>query len=325
MQTCIKLLRRKAVSRRLFFLGGASYDWSMSTTSKSPKAVLVAAHAVAAEAIPAYAHRFSPKSYTQHQVFACLVLKAFLKTDYRGVTALLADCPDLRAVIGRRRTPHYTTLQKASKRLLSAEATTPLLDATVKRFMARRRRVGLAAADATGFETRHVSPYFLRRAGREGKRTKRYTRYPKLDILTSCRDHLILAACVGQGPGADVTNFPKLIRQAARRVRVVRAAADAGYDSEENHRLAREEYKIRTAIPPTRGRRPAGLPTGKYRRLMKQRFPRRMYRQRWQVEAVFRSMKRRQGSAVHGRSYWARCRDLWLMVLTHNIMLERRP
>jgi len=297
----------------------------MSTTSKSPKAVLLAAQAVAAEAIPAYAHRFSPKSYTQHQVFACLVLKAFLKTDYRGVTALLADCPDLRATIGLRRTPHYTTLQKAAKRLLASEATTPLLDATVRRFLARRRRVGLAAADATGFETRHVSPSFLRRAGRDGKRTRRYTRFPKLDVLVSCRDHLILAACVGQGPRPDVTNWPKLMRSAVRRVRLSRAVADAGYDSEANHKLARDEWGIRTAIPPTRGRPSASLPTGKYRRQMKQRFPRRMYRQRWQVETVFSSMKRRQGSAVSGHSYWSQCRDLWLAVLTHNIMLERQP
>lgn len=296
----------------------------MSTTSKSPKAVLTTALAVAAEAIPPYAHRFSPKSYTQHQVFACLVLKASLKTDYRGVTALLADCPDLRAVIGLRRTPHYTTLQKASKRLLSAQATTPLLDATVKRFLARRRRVGIAAADATGFESRQVSPYFLRRTGRDGMRTGRYTRYPKLDIVVSCRDHLILAAHASLGPRADVACWAGLVRSAARRVRLGWLVADAGYDSEASHELAREDLGVRTAIPPTRGRRSSNLPTGRYRRLMKQRFPRRRYRQRWQVETTFSSMKRRLGSAVRGRSYWARCRDLWLAVLTHNIMLERR-
>ena len=103
-----------------------------------------------------------------------------------------------------------------------------------------------------------------------------------------------------------------------------RVAADAGYDSEENHRLAREDLMTRTAISPTRGRRSANLPTGRYRRLMKQRFPQRIYHQRWQVETVFNSMKCRQKSAVHVWSYWAKCRDLWLGVLTHNVMLKRR-
>ena len=293
----------------------------MATTSKSPRKILIEAHAVAAAAIPAYAHRFSPKVFTRHQVFACLVLKAALKLDYRGVAALLGDCPELRAAIGMRRAPHFTTLQKAAATLLAAEATTPLLDATVARSMGRRRRVGTVAADGTGFESRHVSAHSLKRTGREGMRTRRHTRYPKLDIVCDCATHLILSASAGQGPKPEVAGFPKLVRAAARRARITRLAADAGFDSEPNHALARDELKIRTTIPPTRGRPSQAPPTGRYRRLMKRRFNRRVYRRRWQVETVFSSMKRRQGSAARGRSYWARCRDLWLAVLTHNIML----
>jgi len=32
-------------------------------------------------------------------------------------------------------------------------------------------------------------------------------------------------------------------------------------------------------------------------------------------------LKRRLGSAVHGRSYWSQRRDLLLMAITYNIML----
>ena len=32
-------------------------------------------------------------------------------------------------------------------------------------------------------------------------------------------------------------------------------------------------------------------------------------------------LKRRQGSHTSGRSHYSRCRDLYLMVLTHNAML----
>ena len=32
-------------------------------------------------------------------------------------------------------------------------------------------------------------------------------------------------------------------------------------------------------------------------------------------------IKRRQGNHVHGRTYQSQCRDLRLMVLTHNIMI----
>ncbi len=60
---------------------------------------------------PAYSHRFSPKKFTQHQLFACLVLKEFLKTDYRGLADILADCDSLRAAIELEHVPHFTTVQ----------------------------------------------------------------------------------------------------------------------------------------------------------------------------------------------------------------------
>jgi len=36
---------------------------------------------------------------------------------------------------------------------------------------------------------------------------------------------------------------------------------------------------------------------------------------------VMSMIKRRQGSHVHGRTYHSQCRDLRLMVLTHNLMI----
>jgi hypothetical protein len=45
--------------------------------------------------LPAFSHRFSPQKFTQSQLFACLVLREVLKTDYRGLTDFLRDCPDL--------------------------------------------------------------------------------------------------------------------------------------------------------------------------------------------------------------------------------------
>ena len=123
---------------------------NMSTTSKSPRKVALVALAVAKNALPAYAHRFSPKKFTQHQLFACLVLKAFFKTDYRGIEAMLKDLPDLRKAIGLQTIPYFTTLQKAARRMLISVSANRLLDATIGLAMKRRRGVGLAAVDSSG-------------------------------------------------------------------------------------------------------------------------------------------------------------------------------
>lgn len=104
----------------------------MYTTSKSPRKVLLAALAVARESsLPLYANQYSPKKFTQHQLFAILVLKEFLRCDYRKIAALLSDCPDLCSVIGLTVVPHYTTLQKAARRLLTTPRARSLLDATL--------------------------------------------------------------------------------------------------------------------------------------------------------------------------------------------------
>ena len=104
----------------------------MYKTTKSPRKVLLVAHAVAIEAFAAYSHLFSPKKFTQHQLFAVLVLKEFMRCDYRKVAELLEECPDLREVIGLESVPHYTTIQKASKRLLKLSSAKSLLESTVK-------------------------------------------------------------------------------------------------------------------------------------------------------------------------------------------------
>ena len=99
--------------------------------TKSPRRVVQAALRLARETLPLYSSRYSRKDFTQHQLFALLALKAFHKTDYRGVMALVADSSDLRNDLGLTRLPHYSTLNYAEQRLLkrgtsSSSFTAPL-------------------------------------------------------------------------------------------------------------------------------------------------------------------------------------------------------
>jgi hypothetical protein len=92
----------------------------MNTTrpmTKSPRAVAREALRLAQEALPAYSSKFSRKDYTQHQLFALLALKAFLKTDYRGVVQHLADFAELRQDLGLSKVPDHSTLCYAAGRL----------------------------------------------------------------------------------------------------------------------------------------------------------------------------------------------------------------
>jgi hypothetical protein len=305
------------------------------TTSKSPRKVATEALAVGEKVFPRFAHRYAPKVYTQPQLFTCLVLKSFFKTDYRGISAILADDQGLRQLIGLKDTPHWTTLQKASKRLLRLPLVRELLDSSVARFMGRRKRVATAAVDSTGFDAGHASRYYVRRRAKgqdkseKPRQNTRYKRFAKLGVVVDCASHLILAAEAGRGPRPDVDRFVPLLEQALGRVRIDKSLADAGYDSEPNHRYARHQRGVRSYMPATHGRRPKNgkLLSGHWRRLMACKLADWLgrfiagYGQRWQVETVMSMLKRRQGPSVNGRSHWSRCRDLMLMVVTHNIMI----
>jgi hypothetical protein len=288
--------------------------------------VLLAALATAECALPLYSHRYSPKKFTQHQLFACLVLKSFLKTDYRGLAAHLADCPSLLEVLKLGAVPHYTTLQKASCRLLAAEPARRLLDATVREHMGRKRRVRRAAIDSTGLESSAASGYFIRRRERVGMpwKTIVYHHFPKLGVVCDVEAHFILAAREDRGPKPDVADFRPLLTAALARVRIERIVADAGYDSEANHTFARQESRVRSIMPPKHGRPSTKPARGHYRRLMQTRFDRAAYRDRVQVETVVSMVKRRLEPFVRSRNAWSQRRGLRLKVLTHNVMILLR-
>ena len=93
--------------------------------TKSPRATAREALRLAQEALPAYSSKYSRKDYTQHQLFAILAVKAFLRTDYRGVIAVLDDFAELRTDLGLKKVPDHSTLCKAEARLLKGGPMSP--------------------------------------------------------------------------------------------------------------------------------------------------------------------------------------------------------
>lgn len=298
----------------------------MSKTTKSPTEVLRVAYEVGKASLADYSHPRSPQTFTQPQLFACLVLKAFFQTDYRGIEQILIECSDLRNSIGLERVPHFTTLQKAEKRLLDAEKSRALLQQTIKSALTRNqmnRIVELAAIDGSGFESRHVSQYFVRRRSRNNNlfQDTNYSRFPKMGLLCDCSSHMILALDVGRGPGPDILHFVRVLRDALANISIKTLLADAGYDAEHTHEFAREKCGVTTIIPALIGRPTKRLPRGKWRRIMATDFDEETYGQRWQVETVISMLKRKLGSALRARKYHSQCRELRLKAITLNIMI----
>ena len=313
--------------------------------------------------LPLYSSKFSRQDFTQPQLFACLVVREHQKKSYRGVEALLADCPEWLADVGLSRAPDHNTLCRASRVILKPSRLDGMLDVTAewgRRLGLIKGRVMPVALDSSMFESRHVSRHFERRcrqsakaarrraagaaarsaqnaAKRDRKRARREAdlrrsrvakRLPKLSPAVATASHLILAARATTGSGGDQPFFAPLLRDARRRASFDTAVGDAGFDSEDNHRISREEVGVRSVIPPNTGRPTDKAPTTRYRRLMKQRFARKAdkakYGQRWQAETVNSMIKRNLGSALRATDARRRSRELLLRVLTHNVMIVAR-
>jgi hypothetical protein len=258
---------------------------------------------------------------------ACLVLKEFFTTDYRGITAILTDSSDLRKVVELKEVPHYTTLQKAAQRLLKKKTMRKLLTsilAVAANEKIIKNKVQLVAIDGTGFESHHVSRYFVKRRDKNDPQKYQqttYTRYPKVGLVCDCANHLILSGVTGRGPGPDITHYNEAVKEAALQRPFSTLLADAGYDSEASHVSVRDKYHANTIIPARIGRPTTKLPLTKCRRQMATDFNRQTYGQRWQVETVMSMLKRNFGAAARARSYWSQCREMMLRLFSHNVLI----
>jgi hypothetical protein len=324
-------------------------------TCKSPRTVMRWAHHLGRQTFNEYSSKFSRRDFTLPQLFACLVLREHQRTTYRGVEALLRDCPEWCAAIGMRRVPDHNTLCRAAAQLLRGDRVRRALDKMVQ-WAAKMRLLGLSvrplAMDSSMYESHHVSRHFERRRrksrpstttttttttrgnSRKNRRSLTVQKLPKLAVAVDTRSHLILSTWVGTGLGSDSPHFEPLLFDAWRRVpnRRFKVVVDGGYDAEHNHELARNDMRLISIMPATIGRTPASddrIRTRwrrRMRRLLRTKRSRRRcgYTQRWQVETVNSMIKRNLGSALRGKTDASRRRDLQLKAITHNLMIFRR-
>lgn len=254
-----------------------------------------------------------------HYPGAASILQNRLSRDYQNLGRTLAD--QRRSWSEQAATLYYPT--KSSAENAKKNVFQGLLGAIFDQARACRLIKSTASAtcciDSTGMENHYVSRHFFKR---QGRRTGKYRRWTKLTAVCENQSHLIASAVVSTGPSTDCNYLKPAVAQAVKHVAIHTLLADSGYDAEYNHRLCREQFGIRSTVIRLNGRNlKYGRTGGLFRRRMKQRFPTRSYRRRWQIESVFSRFKRRLGNALTARTNESRTSECLLRVLTYNLMI----
>ena len=247
--------------------------------------------------LAAYGATRSRHDFTQRQLMACLILRAYLRTTYRGVVELLAVSTTLRQALGLGdKLPHFTTLQKFSARSQVVAIAQKLVAAIGKAAAPAPQDLPAAAAmDSTGLATTCASDYFRSRSGKQCRQ------WVKVSVVVWCTSLLPLALVIDTGPSNDRVQAPELLAQGQAAARPAKLYADTGYDAEWIHAQCREEWGVESVIKPS-GQRADGNRNGYWRAGMSpEHLKARRYGRRWAVESFFSGLKRTMGAALSAR------------------------
>lgn len=285
-----------------------------------------AALKVARKRLSRYRTKFPRHDFEWPQLVACLLLRQFLRLDYRGVEQMLLEHKELRMVLDlRQRVPDHTVLCRAIGHIRLKEIER-LLDETVDCMVRLRRRPGrppkrkTVIPDSTGLRWDSASRSYWRKV----RRNSRFRRWPQWSVTIDRKTHVILSQVADVGPRSDHCEFESLIQQAQRRRPSDDLLGDAGYDSDKNLRLCEEDWQLQPIIKIKMGRpSQGGAISSERRRQLHKRFPKRRYGQRWQVESAFSAHKRRFGDVLRSRTRANRRREQLLRGILHNCAVLR--
>lgn len=263
-----------------------------------------ASMAVARGSVPLRRTKYAHPTYPPTGLFAALLLRERLRLTYRGLEDLLGLSRRLRRLFGLRIVPDHSSLWWFARHHLSPEQIEAALRETVRRVSYRSGSMRQVALDPTGLWLSHTSRYFAWRAQRHrGQRG-----WLKWALALWIEPQMLLAQRVRPGPAGDFSDLVPLASKAGDVMPYEQLIADAGYDSEANHRFCREQLGVDSLIPAKKRRSATVVATTPYRQEMVRRLSkagdlddRAAYRQRWKVETVMSVVKRRCGEALTAR------------------------
>ena len=275
--------------------------------------------------VPLFLHPKSKHTFSIHQHIILLVLRQYESKSYESFVEWLEVATEIALQLQLKAIPHFTTLQKAAARLSDI-----LLHVAIGRFIQIVSPGSIfAGADATGFETRHATPYYTYRCNIRHA-------FTKMSAGSDMKSQLVCAVVIRHHPvNHDIRHFPKLFSQMLDVAAMQTMVLDKGYDAEPIHKMIRDENIV--SMIPVRNRDSLISRTqGRYRKMMRRKFDETLYHQRNKTETIFSVIKRRFDSEIKSYNDTMKTKELLYRVLACNchrmcmislvyVMISRKP
>ncbi len=242
---------------------------------------------------PRWVHNMGPKKFETWILCLGIIVKQVYRLSLRRAMRFLDEHFDIQI--------HWTTLQKAAKRLPKA-LWQSLLAATIT-----VTEVPLAATDGTGFSRSGPSDYFLKRIDRDGPTGRPVQAIVMIDV----QQRKFLSGNFFAKPYHEAQRVPHLHRQSTVKPEVL--LMDKGFDAEWLHQWLNENGTF--SIAPTR----KNCRRGKHRKLMRDCIDWCLYWQRNIVESLFSALKRLFGSTISSRHIKTQTAELFCRLIAYNI------
>lgn len=242
---------------------------------------------------PRWFHRMGPKKFETWILCLGLVVKQVYQLSYRRAMKFLDEFFDIHM--------HWTTLQKAAKRL-PKNLWQSLLASTIN-----ARIVPIAAGDGTCFTRSSPSRYYLKRIDRE----KFVGRPVQAITLVDVKQRKFLAGNFFAAPHGEAKRIPGLCRKTPAQIDLL--LLDKGFDAEYLHRWLDENGTF--SLAPVR----RGCRRGTHRKMLRDCFDWCLYWQRNIVESLFSAIKRLFGSSIKSKTIRTQTAELFCRLIAYNI------
>src|SRR3989338_6748785 len=265
-----------------------------------------------------FPQKHDPRKYGVWAHAILLALKELEEKTYRFIVDMVAEMPQILALLGISQAPHWTTLHKAAQRFRGS-LIERLVESFVRRTKSERIRAGI---DSTGLQLTRASAYYTAILKKDKKKRRKIRRHIKLSTVVDLDHQLPICFKIRRGPASDHWDSVPLLRKAYS-IKAIRSLdADKGYTKEELRQVTVEEAGAEDRIKIKNPEVPIWRTKGKYLKKAKRRKLRANYRSL--CETFHSVLKRITGSMVRATTIRMQNKEVAFKVLACSALRRAR-